>query len=74
MSKTAIQVADRLVVDPETAAEILSVHRSKLFGLLARGSIRSIKIGRSRRIPVAELEKFIAAELAAQNGEQPPTA
>ena len=74
MSKVFEGGADRLLVDVETAAGMLSLHRSRLFPLLARGVIRSIKIGRSRRISVAELQRFIEAEMAAQNSDQSPTA
>jgi excisionase family DNA binding protein len=37
-----------------------------VFALLKDGSLRSVKIGRSRRVPVSALEAFIAKLVAAQ--------
>ena len=41
------------------AAWLLSISRTKVFDLLASGEIRSLKIGRARRISRLELERFI---------------
>lgn len=37
---------------------ILQVSRSKVYQMLASGEIRSVTIGRSRRVPVAALRGF----------------
>ncbi|MBV9871839.1 MAG: excisionase family DNA-binding protein [Frankiaceae bacterium] len=42
------------------AAELLGIGRSKLFELMAAGQIESVKVGRSRLIPAAALDKFVA--------------
>jgi excisionase family DNA binding protein len=55
----------RLIVTVEEAADILSLSRSKIYSLIRSGKIRALKIGRSRRIPVAELQRFVELELAA---------
>jgi len=57
----------RLLLRPEEAAESIGVSRARFYELMADGRIKSIKIGRSRRVPVAEITSFIAAELAAQS-------
>lgn len=49
----------RLLLRPEDAAEILSVSRTTLFGLLQSGAIRSVKIGGLRRIPFEALQEFV---------------
>ena len=59
-------LADKLLVRPEEGAEILSVSRSRLYELMAAGTIRSIKVKGSRRIPMQELERFVADEVEAQ--------
>ena len=41
------------------AATMLSLGRSKAYELVMKGDIRSITIGRSRRIPVQALDEFI---------------
>jgi excisionase family DNA binding protein len=63
---------EKLVVSPEEGCEVIGVKRSTIFSLMKTGQIRSVKIGRLRRIPVVELEAFLARQVAAQN-EEPPT-
>jgi len=50
-----------LLVRPEHAALALGVSRTKVYELMASGSLNSIKIGRSRRIPVDALTAFVEA-------------
>lgn len=57
----------RLLLRPEEGAEAIGVSRAKFYELLARGQIKSIKVGRSRRVPVSELNAWIASELASQS-------
>lgn len=38
----------------------LAVGQTKVYELMSGGELRSVKIGRSRRVPSGELEKFIA--------------
>ena len=49
----------RLLLRPEEAARRLGISRTVLFDLVRNGRIYSVKIGRSRRIPVSALEKFV---------------
>jgi excisionase family DNA binding protein len=55
---------DQLLLSPEEAAERLGCRRSFLFTLLRTGEVRSIKLGRLRRIPVRALEDYIEQRLA----------
>ncbi len=41
------------------AADFLSLSRGAVYNLLDEGELRSIHIGRSRRIPLAELRRFV---------------
>ena len=41
------------------AARLLEVSRSKLYELVAAGELPTVRIGRSRRIAVADLEEFV---------------
>jgi excisionase family DNA binding protein len=43
----------------EEAAEWLGVGRTKAYELVYRGTLASVTIGRSRRIPVSALEAFV---------------
>ena len=51
--------ADRLLVGVDDAAAMLTVSRRTLQGLIYDGSLPSVKVGRSRRIAVADLEAFV---------------
>jgi excisionase family DNA binding protein len=44
---------------PQLAADYLSVSKQTIYRLIAAGSIRAFKIGRSTRIPVADLDALI---------------
>lgn len=52
-------IPERLAYSPAEAAEALGVCRQTIHNLIVRGEIRSVKIGRSRRIPAAELVRLL---------------
>jgi excisionase family DNA binding protein len=52
----------RLLLTLEEAAECLRIGRSLMYELVARGRVRSIKIGRCRRIAMIDLEDFVAQQ------------
>ncbi len=54
----------RLLMTVPEAAETLAISRSKLDELLASGTIASIRIDGSRRIPLTALEDYISRLLA----------
>lgn len=49
-----------LLLTPLEAAASIGVGRTTVFALVARGEIESVQVGRSRRIPVATLEQYVA--------------
>jgi excisionase family DNA binding protein len=49
----------------EEVVRILSLGRSQVYKLITSGELRSIKIGRSRRIPREALADFVASAEAA---------
>jgi len=51
----------RLLLTPVEAAEQLSISRTKIYELMAAGRLRSIHIGRLRRVPVDALRDFVGA-------------
>ncbi len=57
-----------LMVKPLEAARLIGVGKNVLYQLLASGELRSIKLGHSRLIPVAELRAWIARQLEEQGG------
>jgi len=55
--------SQQLLLTTEQAGHALQIGRSHLYTILARGEIKSIKIGGSRRIPMTELERYIEGEM-----------
>jgi|APSaa5957512535_1039671.scaffolds.fasta_scaffold44439_1 excisionase family DNA binding protein len=51
---------EKLLLTVEEAALQLSLSRSTVYELLANGEIRSLKIGRCRRIPQNALAEFVS--------------
>jgi excisionase family DNA binding protein len=43
----------------EDAAQALALGRTKVYELLDAGQLRSVKIGRARRIPLEALHEFV---------------
>jgi excisionase family DNA binding protein len=58
-SSPADSNAVQLLVTPVEAARRLSLGRTTVYALMASGHLASIRIGRSRRIPVTELRMFV---------------
>lgn len=57
--------ASSLMLTVEEAAQQLRIGRTQMFALIASGEVNSVKIGRSRRIPRAALDAYVA-QLASQ--------
>jgi excisionase family DNA binding protein len=51
---------DRLLLSIPEAAELLSIGRSSLYGLIHRQEIPTVKIGNRRLIAVTALEHWVA--------------
>ena len=50
---------DKFLLRPTEAAEMLGIGRTRMYEMLACGDLPSIRIGRSVRVPVAALNKWI---------------
>jgi excisionase family DNA binding protein len=46
-----------LVVGPDEAARLLRLSRSFVYELVARGVLRTVKLGRARRILLEDIER-----------------
>lgn len=55
----------KLLLTVKEAADALCLDRSTVYELIMRGTLRSLKIGRSRRIRVKDLEQWVDEQLAA---------
>ena len=56
--------ADRLLLRPSEAAEVLGVGRSKLYELITDGVIPTVQVGHRMRVPVNALRAWIDAEIS----------
>jgi excisionase family DNA binding protein len=65
---TVRQQPAKLLLTPEEAAAMLSVGRTRVYELIANGELAAIRIGRSRRIPVLVLERFVRQLLEDASG------
>ncbi|MDQ3153224.1 MAG: helix-turn-helix domain-containing protein [Actinomycetota bacterium] len=45
----------------EEVAEVLGIGRTRVYELLYAGELRSVKIGRLRRVPVDSLREYISS-------------
>ena len=58
---TAHKASYRLLLTIPEAAQVLGVSRSILYQLVQAGEVATIKIGRSRRVPIVALEQYVSA-------------
>lgn len=56
-----------LLLTVEESAKQARISRTKMFELIKSGEIRSVKIGRSRRVPAAALAAYVDQLLAEQS-------
>ena len=58
-----------VLLSPDQAADALGCGRTQVYALLATNQLRSVKIGRLRRIPTAEVHRYVE-NLLAEVGDQ----
>lgn len=55
---------ERLLLRPTEVAETLGICRTRAYELIARGSLPSIRIGGSVRVPAEELRAWIERQVS----------
>jgi len=50
---------EKLLLTADEVAEVLGIGRTKVYELMAAGTIRSIKIGACRRVTAAGLREYV---------------
>jgi len=63
-----------LLLTVEAAAQRLSISRVRVYDMIRTGQIRSVKLGRSRRIPVAALEELVRSAMFDPSNNGPTAA
>ena len=53
-------MTEPILLTPAEAARALGIGRSKLYELLAKGQLESVRIGNCRRVPAQALHNFLA--------------
>jgi len=56
-------MVDRLLLRPTEVATTLGIGRSKAYELIGNGTIPSIRIGSSVRVPVDQLRAWVAGQV-----------
>lgn len=57
---TEIRTASKVLVSVDEAAAMLSIGRTFVYALIMRNEIRSIKVGRTRRVLVSSLFDYVS--------------
>jgi len=50
---------EKLLLTPEEVAETLAISRTRVYDLIRRGELWSVKIGKVRRVPVVALRAYV---------------
>lgn len=61
-------MADEILFSVSEAARRLGIGRSLLYRLILERQVLSVKIGRSRRVPLCALEEFVKTKVAEAEG------
>lgn len=67
-----VLAADPLLLTPEEAARVLRVGRTTVYALMKAGQLRPVHIGRSCRLPRAELERYVSGLQSPAGPTSPP--
>lgn len=59
-------VPAKVLLTVEEVAEAMGLGRTYVYELVMRREIRSIKLGRKRRIPVTALDEFVDRQLSGE--------
>lgn len=59
-----------LAVSPRAACKLLSIGLTRLYEIMNAGELDSFHVGRSRRVTVASIDRFIQRRLAASRNDR----
>jgi excisionase family DNA binding protein len=58
----------RVLYRIEEAAQLLSVSKSRVYELIRSGQLRTVKVGKSHRVPARSLDEYVAMLLRGSAG------
>lgn len=62
-------MTEKLLLNVDEAAHLLGCRRTYLYGMIQRGELPVVKLGRLTRVPVSEVEEFIRKQVFLQGGD-----
>ena len=62
-------MTQRLLLNVNEVASLLGCGRTYVYGMIQRGELPVIKLGRLTRVPASELEEFIRKQVFLQEGD-----
>lgn len=63
-----MKTGEPLLLRAEQVAEMLNLGRTTIFGMIARGELRAIKVGRARRVARTEVDRWLQDQGATVDG------
>ncbi|MGH7642844.1 MAG: helix-turn-helix domain-containing protein [Candidatus Dormibacteria bacterium] len=64
-------MTEKLLLDVQEAASRLGCHRTFLYGMIQRGELPVVKLGRLTRIPAAALDRYVRERWETGEVDQP---
>ena len=61
--KKPLAISEKLLLTVEEAAALVGLSRSKFYQEMDKGTFPFVQVGRSRRVPRAWLEKWVAEQV-----------
>lgn len=62
----------RLAYRPGEVADLTGLSRTTVYSLMRSGELGFVSIGRARRVPRSEVERWLSEQLAAERGHDRP--
>lgn len=50
---------EKVLLRPEEVAQVCSIGRTAVYAAIREGRLESVRLGRSRRIPAAAVQRFV---------------
>ena len=73
ITRTELESDERLVVSPRRARQLLDTGNTRLYELISAGELDSFLAGRSRKITVESIHRFVERRLADEQRERVKT-
>lgn len=68
MKREIVLDRPRVLYRVEEAAELLSVSRNRIYELIRSNQLRTVLVGKSRRVPARSLDEYVARLLRGSAG------